>query len=461
MSTRPALTADRQLSALKPTEKTYEVSIDGARGLAVRVFPTGTKSFEFRYVAINGRRRRLPLGNYPGLSLAAARTEAASLHVTVTRGGDPAGDRAAARVAARTGDTLAELADAYFAAAAKGLHGGRGRPKRSLTLKVERNRFDRHIAPTLGTRRFQEIKRTDVKSFMRECAAGDLAADTVASIGGTLSAIFAFAVYEERLESNPVTGLTRPLALRSRERMLNDAAMKTLWAALEGVSSLPAPPRLSKVKRPPTPAGGPPRASADLAVALALRFAMLTLARRNDVASCRWSEIDLEQAIWTIPADRFKGGRAHVLPLSEQSLLVLKAAKELPGHGNEVVFPSPLHPNPTKEKPPRSVTPSALTRALTRSLDDLGLPHGSPHDFRRAGATTLTSERLGVRRFTVGLVLGHAVQDGAAVTGVYDRNDYLSEKRAALKVWGAHLVAGPSAEGGASNVLPFVPAANG
>ena len=463
MTSRTPLTADRQVSALRPGDKPYEVSVAGARGLALRVFPAGTKSFEFRYVALNGRRRRLPLGNYPGLSLADAREEAGGLQVAVTRGGDPAAERAAARVAARTGDTLTELAEAYFTAAAKGLHGGRGRPKRALTIKVERNRFDRHIAPALGARRFNEIKRADIKAFMRDRAASaGLAADTVASIGGTLSAILAFAVYEERIEANPASGLTRPLALRSRDRTFDDNTIKALWAALEGVSTLPAPTRLPKAKRPLVKPPGPARASADLVVALSLRFALLTLARRNDVASARWGEIDLTKATWTIPASRFKGGRIHVIPLSPQAVAVLKEARDLPGSGGEVIFPSPSNPNPTAEKPPKSITPSALTRALTRTLGDLSLPHGSPHDFRRAGATTLTGERFGIRRFTVGLVLGHSIHDGAAVTAVYDRNDYLADKRNALQLWGAHITSPPKADDDDnedSNVLKFTPAA--
>lgn len=459
MPSRPPVTADRQISALRPDAKPYEISVGGARGLALRVFPTGTKSFEFRYVALNGRRRRLPLGNYPGLALAAARKIAGELQVAVTSGGDPAAERAAEKLAARTGDTLAELAEAYFAAAAKGLHGGRGRPKRDLTIKVERNRYSRHIAPALGARKFSEIKRTDIKTFMRDRAASTrLAADTVASIGGTLSAIFAFAVYEERMEANPATGLTRPLALRSRDRTFNDDTIKSLWAALEAVSTFAAPTRLPKSRRSPEASSGPPRASADLVVALSLKFALLTLARRNDVASARWEEIDIRRGTWTIPASRFKGGRIHVIPLSPPALAVLEEARALPGSGGDVVFPSPLNPDPTPEKPPKSITPSALTRALTRTLSDLGLPHGSPHDFRRAGATTLTGERFGIRRFIVGLVLGHSIHDGAAITAVYDRNDYLAEKRNALQIWGSHVTSPAMADDGQSNVLRFNPA---
>src|SRR5690606_12382650 len=131
----------------------------------------------------------------------------------VIDGGDPAEERAAARIAARTGETLDDLFEAYQAAGAKGLHGGRGRPKTPKAIKVEESCWRLHIRPKLGDRKFAELRRSDIKAFMRELASrGDFSAAYVASIGGVLRAVFAFAVYEERLEINPALGLTRPLA---------------------------------------------------------------------------------------------------------------------------------------------------------------------------------------------------------------------------------------------------------
>lgn len=85
--------------------------------------------------------------------------------------------------------------------------------------------------------------------------------------------------------------------------------------------------------------------------------------------------------------------------------------------------------------------PHTLTRAVNRLCKRLKVPTGSPHDFWRTGATTLTSERFGVRRFIVGKVLGHTAHEGPAVTAVYDRHEYLSDKRHALEAWGRHVAA--------------------
>ena len=126
-----AISTDRELYALKPEAARYERAVSKARGLSVLVYPNGCKTFVARYRAECGARRRLPLGDYPGLSLADAQLKAAALRTeVVVERKDPAGERAAARNEARLGETLEDLAEGYFKAAAIGLHGGRKRPLR-------------------------------------------------------------------------------------------------------------------------------------------------------------------------------------------------------------------------------------------------------------------------------------------------------------------------------------------
>ena len=434
------ISTDRQVSGLKARERAYELSVSGVRGLVLRVFPSGTRSFEFRYVAINGKRKRMPLGSYPELGLAKAREVAGALRVRVVQGDDPAQERVEARIAARTGETLAELAEAYWGAAERGLHGGRGRPKTGKTLSVEKSRWGRYLAPGLGDVKFTELRRRDIKAFMRQLAVRhDLSADSLASVGGTLSAILGFAVHEERIDVNPAYGVTRPLALRTRERMFDDAALAKIWKAL----ILASEPRVRGEDR------ADKHARLEPSTALALRFALLTLCRRSEVAGARWDEIDENARVWVVPAERMKARRPHVVPLSEQALHVLRDARLRFGVG-EYVFPA-------HEDRQRHLSPDVMTRGVTRLCQRHGLAHGTPHDFRRSGATTLTGERHGVRRFIVAKVLAHTADDGAsAITAVYDRNDYLPEKRSALAAWGTHLsgldVAAPSPS---TNVSPF------
>lgn len=445
------ITSDRAIASLKPAERPYEKAVGDVRGLIVRVFPSGSKAFEFRYVAESGVRRRLPLGPYPGLSYADARAQAFAKRAEVVGGRDPAAERAERRNEARTGDTLSELAEAYFKAAEKGLHGGRGRPKRTSTLSVERNRYEQHVKPALGKRRFKELRRADIKGFRRDLLAAErYSADTVSAILRTFSAIMAFGVHEEWIEANPLAGLTTPLALKQRERLFDEEAIGRLWSALA------TPVVMSEGKTRPIRYGDKApegRASADLAVSLALRFAILTLGRRGEVVGAKWAEIDFKTNTWTVPADRHKSRKAHVAPLSEPALEILAQARALSaGKPDDFVFASISDP----KKP---VHGDALTKAIKRTCANLKLPHGSPHDFRRAGATVLTSEHLGFRRFVVSKVLGHEGLEGAAVTAVYDRNNYLAEKRAALEAWGSHVVALSQCKVAQSDVHQFGAAA--
>ncbi|MDQ3125424.1 MAG: Arm DNA-binding domain-containing protein, partial [Pseudomonadota bacterium] len=111
------LTTDRQILALRPTKTIYEKKITGSRGLSIRVLPSSTKQFEFRYTSRQGARRRLALGIYPDLSLAEARLKAAGVRVAVADGHDPVAERQAARAKALKIETLDSLAEGYWAAA--------------------------------------------------------------------------------------------------------------------------------------------------------------------------------------------------------------------------------------------------------------------------------------------------------------------------------------------------------
>lgn len=414
-----SITTDRQIAALKPKHRLYEIGITGSRGLCLRVFPTGTKNFEFRYTADNGSRRRHPLGAYPDIGLATARAKAAALRVSVIEGGDPSARRASEREQARTGETLAELADAYWRAAAKGLHGGRRRPKSEVTIKKEKTYWKNHIEPQLGSRRFAEIKRADIRVFMRELALeSGLRPDSVATIGSTLQSILGFAVHEERLEANPAIGLAQPLALISRERMFNDDALAVLWRATGNATAVRG-------------RDGPDKnARLEPEIALALRLLVLTLTRRSETAGARWDEFDLKAGIWTIPSARTKARHLHVVPLSKAALEVLNTAKTLHPKSH-FVFPSTRATG-------THIDVHGLTRAVSRICTRHKLAAGSPHDIRRSGATTLVG-RYGVSRLVVGFLLGHTAREGAAVTSVYDRHSYIPEKLAALELWAKHL----------------------
>ena len=268
------ITTDRQLASLKPLERRYERRISGARGLSVRVWPSGLTQFEVRFAVRGGPRRRTILGDYPAVSLADAREKATALRLDILKGIDPVAERAAALLPAPPQGTLDEVAEMYWAAAELGLHGGRRRPKRPRTIANERHLWKRHIATSLGATAPRDLKRAEVKSFMRSLVTERrLSAASAASIGGLLHSVMAYCVQEEMIDANPVVGLARPLALVSRDRLLDEAGLRLVWdIALDGAH--PRPPGYLNVGLAARP---------EPVMALAIQLLMLTLTRRNEI----------------------------------------------------------------------------------------------------------------------------------------------------------------------------------
>ena len=431
MSSAKLISTDRELLGLQPNEASrYEVGIKSARGLSIRVYPGGEKVFEVRYVAANGARRRMKLGTYPALKLADAKRQAGKFQNEVVEGRDPSAERADSKKTQRTGDTVEQLARATFKAAKLGLHGGRKKPKRPSTIAHETLLYECHIAPELGDKIFTEVRRRDIKEFMRNLAADSgLAASSVGRVGEVLSGIFAFAVHEDQIESNPVAGLSHPLSWRSRERRFTDDALKLLWDMLV----LHSKPILPGEVLPEDP-----QSRLDPLTCLSARLTIVTLCRRGEAAAVRWDEIDRASKKWTVPRERTKSGRTEIKPLSDEAMAILDTAADVArllfnGRNSEFVFP-------LTHDPSDHLNGHRVGRAITRLCKRLVIAHGSPHDFRRNGATTLTDEKYGFTRFIVSKVLGHRVRDGAQVTEIYDLNEYLPQKRAALDAWAKHVL---------------------
>ena len=181
---------------------------------------------------------------------------------------------------------------------------------------------------------------------------------------------------------------------------------------------------------------------------LAIRMIFTTLQRGGEVCGMRWDEIDREARTWSIPAHRMKNNRPHLVPLSGLALELLDEARLLAPHSTEFVFPN-------AKRAGIPILRHGMTQAFCRAITGLGIPRATPHDARRAGASNLTSERIGLPRFIASQVLGHAGDTGgaAAVTGHhYDLNDYLAEKRRALDAWAALLRSIVSGEDRPDNV---------
>jgi integrase len=427
------ITTDKQVQSLKESGARYERTCDYPKGLVVCVTPGTGPAFYLRYVSRDGNRRRLRLGAYDRQSfgLAAARRQAIIHRAAIEQGADPAAERTRARRTARTGERLDDLQAAYLKAAAKGLHGGRQVPRRASALEQDEMLYRVHIQPKFGARLYHTMTAGDVKELARELATEkELAAATVRGVIAVLRAILGFAVHEEKIAANPVIGVKLPKAAK-RERMIDDGSLRKIWRALndvdadEGNASLPLDPQAVRL----------------------LQLLILTSLRRAEVAGAAWAEFDLTAGLWTIPAHRMKGGRAHSVPLSDTAMDLLSRIRQSTDHlGSGYLFPM-------KGDPEKPVRPDRVTAEFAQMVKHLSLPAMSPHDVRRTCATLLTG-RYAVPEKHISHVLAHSLTEGAAVTGQYNLHTYLPEKRAALGKWAGHLKS-LLRDDGADNVHPI------
>ena len=407
-------------------------------GLALRISPSGRKTWTIRYRNKDGDQRRLSLGTYPGVGLARARELATQAMGDVAGGGDPALAKRAGRAAAKARklSTVAGLVEAYFEDAATGRHRPNARAKRPGSMKLERYFYVRFVRPRFGALPVEDLTRHDVQRFLDEI--GRDAPANARHSRNVIRQAFNYGIRREIVVKNPAQFSDLPAA-GSRERVLSDDELRAIWSTTGDPATFPGLP----------------------GTALALRFALVTLQRGGEVVGLHASEIDRQGRLWTIPGARTKNHRIHVVPLSDAALAILADAFTANG-GSERDWSGFAFPSPRPRSPaPQPMTRSAFTRAMARLRAEAGLTDATPHDFRRTGSTNITGERIGMSRFIVSQVLNQISDTGgaAAVTRVYDRNAYLAEKRKALDAWAALLAEIVSGETRAANVVSISEAA--
>ena len=407
---------DRAIRALKPAEhgKRYIQPDAQIAGFGIRVTDSGHKSFVLvtRYPRSASPAPRA-IGDYPTIDLAKAREIARQWKLDIKQGIDPRDKAEAAHKAAEAAKRAEQqkAENTFEKAWSDYIEERQGDPNgRNRTLSVVDGVIKKHILPKLGARPLAEISRTGTNDVLRKIAKDARTnARLIASYLGTFGK---WAENEGRIEDgeSPFDRLKRFGTENRRERILAETEIAAIW-----------------------------KASADLgAFGRAVRLLLATGQRRSEVGDLTWQEIDGN--LWTIPADRTKPGRAHLVPLSPLALSILADVKKLGAH----VFTTRSTPKGetipisgwSKSKARLDVLAIAELRKLTGD-DEATIPEWHLHDLRRTAATLMT--RRGVSRLVVGKVLNHAEQ---GVTGQhYDLYDYLSEKRQALDLWGARVAA--------------------
>jgi integrase len=361
-------------------------------GLAFRVGAGTTFNLEgrrdwlLRYRPRKQAQKAVALGTYPALSLAQARQRAGEIVAAARRGVDLIAfeehEVEARRMAEAKARPLSEIASAYLDSV-----------KHLRSWRSIESRTRCHIIPKLGNKPIGEVTRADVVEFLDDLEREEGLRHQVNRCRETLRAIFAYAVERELITVNPVVGVSKRKVEIPRDRTLTTDELIALWQAIEKLPELP-------------------RAY--------FQVVLLTGARRNEVRGMAWSELDLDAAVWRVPSERNKSGRAFDLPLTAPVIETLRA---LPRIG-PIVFTL------------NGKRPMAVHQLIERVRGDAGLLDVRLHDLRRTLRTGLAE--LGVSFEIAERVLNHAVP---GLERVYNRHNYAAEKRTALALWAEHVLA--------------------
>ena len=416
------LNARRVETARCDDGKRLELRDEVARGLELRVMPSGSKTWSFNYTrASDGKRRRAKVGHFPALSLDEARTRAAELRRAVDDGEDPAHAAKVKREAA----TFEALADAWMRRYAE-------QNKAPKSLEDDRRMLAKDILPAIGAMKADQVSKKDVVRLL----------DLVADRGTThmpnrvlelVRSIYNWGLGVDRCEVNPALGVKPLHKEKPRDRVLSDTEVTAFWAALDT-----AP--MSKGSK------------------IALRLLLLTGQRENNVAGMSRVELDLKAGVWTIPKARTKSKRSdHRVPLSPPALTLIQEALAL-ADDSAWVFPSWSRKKKgglvLAEVVRKPIDGHALSKAM-RAMQKggkLGMDHVRVHDLRRTAATGMGN--LGFIDDVIKKVLDHAA---VGVTGTtYNRSRYDDEKRVALNAWASKVEELAGLRAPVTNVLPMV-----
>ncbi|GBQ82343.1 integrase [Gluconacetobacter johannae DSM 13595] len=387
-------------SAVCPPDKKDVLFFDTTtRGFGLRVSSSGGKMFLAQY-SVGKAKRRVPLGAFGVLTIEEARAQARAVLGEAAKGGDPMAERKAMKKA-----ELVAAADASFTFETLATSWAEAR-------EGERRESYLNEAKAALLRAFPDWRKQPASSITVADAVKALdairEAKSVVTANRALAyarAAYGWAVKRQKLTINPFQGLERLGREQSRERVLTVTELRAIWEACGKI----------------TPTLG-----------AYVRVLMLTLQRREEVASMRWAELDdLENpTTWTLPRERAKNGRTHVVHLSAPVREIIRALPRI--EGNPFVFAGRAKGSIGAY----SYAKNAIEKEMAEQK--ITLTDWRLHDFRRSGVTWLATH--GVPPHVADRILNHVSGTISGVAAVYQRAEFLTERRDALDLWAGAVV---------------------
>ena len=384
---------DAKIVKTKPLKKPRTL-FDGD-GLYLLITPTGGRLWRFKY-RINGKGKLLAIGAYPAISLADARERRAMAKKQLANGIDPAAVKQARKQAdteeTETFEVIAREWHTKFSASWAPSHA-------DTTI----SRMERDLFPWIGKRPISKIKAPELLGALRRVESRG-ALESARRLKIIAGQVFRYAVATGRAERDPSADLKGALAMPREKHyaaIIDPKQVAPLLRALDGYQG-------------------------HFVVKCALRLSPLLFVRPGELRHAEWEEIDLDEAVWNIPASKMKMREAHLVPLSNQAVDILRDLQPLTGT-SRYVFPS-------ARSVARPMSNNAVNAALRRMGYDKDTMTG--HGFR-AMARTILDEVLHVRPHYIEHQLAHAVRDpnGRA----YNRTAHLEERRKMMQTWADYL----------------------
>ena len=385
--------SELKIKSAKPAEKDY-VLFDGG-GLQMRVRSNGSKLWNFNYRhPVTKKRINMGLGTFPEVSLAQARKGSIAAREILAQGIDPKEQRDTVLQAkqAETEHTFQNVATEWFELKKDAVTPAYAEDIwRSLTL---------HVFPDLATTQISAISAPQVINLLRPLETkGSL--ETVKRLSQRLNEIMTYGVNSGLIHANPLSGIRSVFKKPKKKNMaaLAPDELKELMVAIANAS----------IKR---------------TTRCLIEWQLNTMTRPAEAATTCWADIDFEKRIWTIPAERMKKRRIHIVPLTDQALALLEAIKPYSGH-REYVFPA--------DRDPRTHCNSQTANMALKRMGFEGrlVSHGM-----RSMASTILNEH-GWEPELIEVALAHVDKD--EVRKAYNRAEYIERRRPMMAWWSEHI----------------------
>ncbi|GAA4223503.1 site-specific integrase [Sagittula marina] len=390
-------------------------AVGGVSGLLLQITPSGGRTWILR-TSVGNKRREIGLGGFPDVTLAQARERAREVKDKIRQGIDPVEERKAARAALvasqRRGMTFATATDKYLAAKLDAFKNAKHRQQWQNTLTT-------YAMPDLGPMLVDDITVQDVLRVLEPIWRDKT--ETASRLRGRVESVLSWAtVAGHRTGDNPARW-------KGNLKELLPAAAKVAKQANQPAVQIDDAPRWFTALRQREGMG-----------ARALEFAALTACRSQEVRGATWDEINMQAALWIIPAARMKMDREHRVPLTSEAVALLEVLQR--HYGNPLVFPAPRGGELS------DMTLSATMKRLHKADVEAGgagfvdrvskrpaVPHGLRSTFRDwvAERTTYPGDMAEV-------ALAHKV--GNAVEASYRRGDMVEKRRSMMADWCGHLI---------------------